>query len=718
MSHKSLEFRKILRFFLLTSVPFSVFAATTVLYDPASVDKGPFPSNVLTSADNRQSTGIRIDLPATNTCDPTSHAAVCSNSDLLDQLDGFSVNPRIMVCFSAAIDPGTLKAGIHIAPVSGGAAIPINQIIVDPTSHCAYAKPDHVLDQQSRYLLVVTDAVHDSTGHSVTEDDLFASCLTSRDSYCRGLQQALHGDPETASRVVAASLFTTMSATSWLEKARRFVDAHELPIVLPAGLPVSYQISDLRKMTWIPAQSGLPPQDIPLSALPGVGRVAFGLYFSPNFLNPSTETISFTPSNRPISGPSGYIPVSFHLFLPASPRPLGGYPVVVYGHGLGDSQFGAPTFIASTLAHYGFATLAFEIMGHGYGAGSVVKLTDTRGIVHTVATPGRGVLQQGNTTIGSTDGCIVQGAIAVRDCGLQSAVDLFALVDAIRRTAGLGLQVNPGRIYYVGQSFGSTFGTLFHAVEPNVHAAVINVGGGTSVDIARLAISARPLGEAYLAPLGLLNATTGNYEPPFGEAFSFGFNDNYVYRDEPPVVNTVDGALAIQAAFEAADWLGMLGDPLAFAPHLKTSPLAGVPPKATLFQFAQGDLEVPDPTNSALIRAADGQSTAWYLLFKKAAEEDPTLLTITIPGDQLPSLPHAILSNPTIFDEAGEESIALAEQDQVATFFGSDGNTNPNPNSFLEGPFAGQTLFVIPKRLPERLHYFQLPLLKQLLGQQ
>src|SRR5581483_5151478 len=226
--------------------------------------------------------------------------------------------------------------------------------------------------------------------------------------------------------------------------------------------------------------------------------------------------------------------------------------------------------------------------------------------------------------------------------GLQSAVDLFALGDAIRRTAGLGLAVNPSRIYYVGQSFGSTYGTIFHATEPNVKAAVIDVGGGTSVDIARLAITARPLGTAYLQGLGLLNVPPAPPEQPFGDAFTFGFNDNYVYRDEPPVVNTVDGAMAIQAAFEAADWVGMVGDPLAFAPHLKDSPLAGVPRKSTLFQFSQGDLEVPDPTNSALIRAADGQSMAWYLLFQKAAEQDPNLIFITIPGDQLPSLPHAI----------------------------------------------------------------------------
>src|SRR5581483_7159224 len=111
----------------------------------------------------------------------------------------FSVNPRVMVCFSGAIDPGTLKAGIHIVPASGGAPTPINQIIVNGEKTCAFAKPDHVLDQQSRYLLVVTDLVHDSAGRSVAADDAFTNCLASHDSYCRSLQQALHGPVSSAS---------------------------------------------------------------------------------------------------------------------------------------------------------------------------------------------------------------------------------------------------------------------------------------------------------------------------------------------------------------------------------------------------------------------------------------------------------------------------------------------------------------------------------------
>ncbi|HEY3453425.1 MAG TPA: Ig-like domain-containing protein [Bryobacteraceae bacterium] len=711
---------KLYLFFLASSFSLSVLAGqTTALYEPASLVVGPFPSNVTTVADPAQSTGLRVNLPSSNdACDPSVSPSVCSNSTLLNQLDGFSVNPRLMVCFSAAVDPATLHDGIHIISVGNGSLVAINQIVFDPASNCAFAKPNQVLSQQSEYLLTVTDSVHDAGGKKVKQDDRFKDCLRSSDAYCQALNNALNKvvqQPASANKVIAASLFTTMSATAWLEKARRFVDLTELPIVLPAGIPFSFKLSNLQKITWVPAQSGLPPQDIPLSALSAVDRIAFGLYLSPNFINPADGTIPVTPTNAAISGalplpgiPLGLIPVSFHIFFPPGPTPAGGFPTVIYGHGLGDNQFGAPTFIASTLAQKGFATLAIEITGHGYGAASVVKLTGSLG-THTVATPGRGILIPGKTQIGSTDGCIaLPPAVAVRDCGRQTAIDLVALVAAIRKTAGLGMQINPNRLYYVGQSFGGTYGTLFHAIEPDVKTAVLNGAGGTSVDVARLGITGRALSVGYLASVNpaLLNVPPAPPERYFHDVF----NDNYVFRDTAPVINNVPGAMAIQAAFEAADWLGMLGDPLSYAPHLKQSPLADVPAKSTVFQFGLADLEVPNPTESAVIRAAGAQSSSWFLRFDKAAAIAPDLVGVTDPstGLPLPILPHRVLSNPTIFSHPTETPLALAEQLQVGDYFASNGTTNPDPNQFLTGPFAGQSLFEIPAVLPEQLNYFQL----------
>jgi dienelactone hydrolase len=681
------SFMKPILLLALTSLP--VWAgSTTVLFQPLSTNVGPFPSNALTTSDSTQITGLRVQLPASSqVCDTSSAPSVCSNTSLLNELDGFSVNPRLMVCFSGPIDTNTLQAGISIIPLGGGSTVSINQIIYDSNSNCAFAKPNQVLNQQRQYLLLVNGTVRDASGQPVTADPMFATCLATPSGYCSALSQAVKNSVKLPASLVAASLFTTMSATTWLEEARSYVDGSA---TAPASILATFALSNVANITWVPQDNTgttAHQENVPVSALSGIGSIVFGTYLSPDFLFPLDGTIHTTPTAQGFPPPYFTVPISFHVFVPASPKPPNGYPVVIYGHGLADNQFGAPTYIASTLAQNGFVTLAFEIPGHGYGPGSVVNLTDLAGNVQSVPTPGRGVQLPGHTTIGPTDGCILPGAVAIRDCGRQTAVDLFALVKTIQVSPALNL--DPTRIYYVGQSFGGTYGTLFQAVEPKVTAAVLNAAGGTSVDVARLAITARPLGIGYLAALGLLNVPPAQPESPFNDPF----NDNYVFRDIAPVQTIVPGAMAIQAAFEAADWLGMLGDPLSYAPHLQSAlRLANVPPKSTLFQFGQGDLEVPNPTEFAVISAAGAQSSGWFFLFNKAvASGHPELLGITTPDvAPLPILPHRILANPTILPGgvAAELSIAFAEQQQVAAYLKSNGALNPDPNQYVTSPFS------------------------------
>jgi dienelactone hydrolase len=651
---------------------------------------------------------LRVQLPSSNDCVTNAAQSVCSNTSLLNQLDGFSVNSRIMVCFSAPINTNTLQSAINILPLSGGSAIPVNQVVYDPNSNCAFAKPNQVLNQQSQYLLVVSGTIQDTAGKVVSPDPAFATCLASNTGYCQALAQAISASaaPLASLKVAIVSLFTTMSATVWVQNAHAYIAANPPGAAEVLG---SFPLSGLTNITYVPSQSAAPPQALPLAFLGGVGSLDVGLFPSYDFLDPSNGSIPVSPTTSPVTPIlPGVIPVSFHLFLPASTKPSNGYPVVIYGHGLGDTQFGASTYIASTLAQQGFATLGFEITGGGYGQGSTLNLTLTGGTVVPLPAPGRGILLPGNSTIGPTDGCILPGALAVRDCGRQTAADLFSLVKAIQQTPSLGLDAT--RIYYVGQSFGGTYGTLFHAVEPTVSAAVLNGDGGPSTDVGRLAISARSLGIEYLESLGLLNVPPASPETYFNDSF----NDNYPFRDNPVLVNEVPGAMPIQAAFEAAEWLGMLGDPLSFAQHLKLLPLSGVPAKSVLFQFGLGDLEVPNPGESAVARTAGAQASTWYFRFDLAsvAYGHPELLSQTSPdAAPLPILPHRILANPSLFgNDPAETSIALAEQNQVAAYFLSNGTANPNPNQYVTAPFTpAMQLFQVPQTLPDQLNFLQIP---------
>src|SRR5262249_30065191 len=128
----------------------------------------------------------------------------------------------------------------------------------------------------------------------------------------------------------------------------------------------------------------------------------------------------------------------------------------------------------------------------------------------------------------------------------------------------------------------------------------------------------------------------------------------------------------------------------AYAPHLRRTPLAGVPPKSVIVQFGRGDRTVPNPAETALVRAGDLADRTTYYLHDLAFAEDPRVLRDA----------HNLLF--FITDPAGpsplEREICLGAQGQIASFFASDGQTiiQPEPARFFEVPIHGP--------LPEELN--------------
>src|SRR5262249_44001276 len=129
----------------------------------------------------------------------------------------------------------------------------------------------------------------------------------------------------------------------------------------------------------------------------------------------------------------------------------------------------------------------------------------------------------------------------------------------------------------------------------------------------------------------------------------------------------------------------------AYAPHLRKSPLVGVPAKSMIVQFAKGDTNQLNPTTTALLRAGDLADRATFYRHDLAFAEDPTL----------DRSPHQFLIR--VVDNPGERRIALAYQSQIAAFFASDGQEviHPEPARFFEVPIEGP--------LPEGLNYIQPP---------
>src|SRR5262245_54943613 len=112
-------------------------AGVVVRFAPGTPDVGPFPADALTIADAQQKTGRRMNLPLP---DCQAQRSACQDVAAINDLDGFSIAPRIQVRFSGAINPDTLREGVFLVVLNNltgeeyglawtGATIPLNQLI-------------------------------------------------------------------------------------------------------------------------------------------------------------------------------------------------------------------------------------------------------------------------------------------------------------------------------------------------------------------------------------------------------------------------------------------------------------------------------------------------------------------------------------------------------------------------------------------------------------
>jgi hypothetical protein len=94
--------------------------------------------------------------------------------DVLNTLDGFNLQPRVSVPFTGAIDVATVNSGnvffLSLGDTlggGGGQVVGINQVVWDPLTFTLHAESDELLDQHTRYALIVTDGIRDTAGDPV-----------------------------------------------------------------------------------------------------------------------------------------------------------------------------------------------------------------------------------------------------------------------------------------------------------------------------------------------------------------------------------------------------------------------------------------------------------------------------------------------------------------------------------------------------------------------
>jgi len=648
-----------------------LLAAAVLLLAPgvthAAVSAGtPFPTNLLTTPDGTQITGLRVDLPMP---DCATHPSDCDDVAVLDRLDGFNVQPRISIPFDGPIDPSTVSSAtvrLYDLGCLACAPIGIDQAVWEPAATTLHAESAEQLKQHETYLLVSTTGVRAADGSAIDRTSFLHDLNfgQTKDEHAKryrtALRDALHATG-TFTEAVAASVFTTQSITADLEKIRAQLGAST---PAPARASASFARSEITSIVWnrqATTSGPLSASFVPVPALdafPGsVGRVVFGTYDSPDYQTPAkvipaTGTLTGTPT------PQGTNTISYTLFLPSGTEPAAGWPVAIFGHGFTDSKQGAPWAVASSLAHSGIASIAVNVVGHGGGAGGNLTIVTPAGPT-VIPDGGRGIDQDGNGTIDSTEG--VNAAppdtlVSNRDGLRQTVIDLMQLVREIQ--VGLDVDANgtadldASRIFYAGQSFGGIYGLDFVALEPDLVAGVANVPGGPIIEIARLSPSFRPL-----VGLGLLGRTPSLYNAVPNPLFT-NFVENMPLRGEPIRIDTVPGASAIQELIDRNEWAQQSANPVALAPYVD-HPL--------IVQFARGDRTVPNPTTSALLRAGDLAGRATYFRNDIAGPG----------GTPLYPNPHTFLTG---IGNPATTLAALQAQAQIAAFFASNGALTIDPD--------------------------------------
>ncbi len=596
-----------------------------------------FPSNRLTVRDAYQLTGRRLDLPMPN-C--RRRPSDCNTVRLLNQLDGFDLDPRIVVQLDAPLPDAeglgrTLGKGrFFVRNVEGGDPIPVNRLVYDRRTLTLSGHPRRQLAERTTYRVTYDGAGPAST---TTFTTLSASRVLT--------QMRRQLDDGSAYRAAG------------IRKARRGL---RFDILKDGGRAV-FEAADvirIRRLNDRMPGEPLVAENV-LNTVIGARLYAFGSFDSPSWLTrnrhiPQTDTANERPRVR------GFDRVGFTMIVPRGEPPEGGWPVAIFGPGITRSKY--DLFLAADAnAARGLATVSFDPVGHAFGPRSKTAVT-------TASSGGEEVrfTAFGRATVLDANGVYdpvanvqapVQphrlGDIGLRDGLRQTAADVMAFSRAIGRGVDVdgdgNVDLRRRNVSLYAQSLGGIYGTMVTAVDDRLKVAALNVPGGPIADIARLAPAFRPNVAAALD--GRIPSLLNGGRDCFTESLPLWAEEA---ETEP-----ARGALKIQRALSRSIWLNRSGSPEAFAPRLLLHPLTDSAPKRVIYQYAFGDATVPNPTSATIMRAGRLASRTTYYR-----------------NDRTPTAefnPHGFLLDPRI---TGREQ----GQQQVLDFLVNNGRTVIDPD--------------------------------------
>lgn len=538
--------------------------------------------------------GVRLSLPIPSGT-PASQAQLLGG---LNTLDGFSTTAPLVSENSAtlaALDVGSLDAGSLAGSAGllkldgppallpdGGARLPDVRVCLNCASSLndagVLAQPEQLqwvpqtpLDEASRYAAWVTTAARDTQGRAVMAAPTFALVRLANPLVdatgastipvvstaqaqqlepvrrrFKGCLDRLEAAGRPRSSLALAFCVTTQSITTPIRAITAGVLASPLPTTVRWMADVTVATKASLTLAGVPhAQVG--------AILEGELTLPFALTGPSGVFNPSPAQWEARPAR-------------FTLTLPAAAAPTGGYPVVLFGHGLTRSRADL-LLIANALATAGLATIGVDTPFHG-------DRSDCRGLATPDSACADAVSQQCSPTTGRcvirapataapcdpmnngdltcfaanqgrclTTGACEGGAFALSSTGnvaisgnrFLDLVNLFATRDHFRHAgaadfaqvgrvlsatgtgslnARLGAltlgALDATQVHYAGQSLGSFNGAVFAAASPVASRVALNVAGADQVEVLLTAPGFATERAAFLGTLAASGLTPGS----------------------------------------------------------------------------------------------------------------------------------------------------------------------------------------------------------------
>ena len=504
----------------------------------------PFPTDLYFSG----STDGTLNIPAT---------PFLPNAATLNALDGYSTVATATARFSRPIDPGTITgATVRMIEVTVDnatkATIGVRGVRVFGTDYTARVAttvdsagstleivPLRPLTPSTGatnvgYLIVLTNGLQDTTGNTATPDrdyvaikNALPTCAAITSPSLNGicLLTGAHLQIAGALGLPAANVVLTFSYST---QATR--DSINIAAALAQPTPIVAQFTGLDL-------SGLN------AALPPIANVYVGALNIPYYHNPAAPltgswrgapftAVPGAPTTTHLSrfNPVPVVQASLNIplfvtvpnALSGQARPVAGWPVVIFQHGLRGNRTQSAA-IAAAYAAQGFVVAAIDIPLHG--------ITDTANPLYQGANERTFNLDLVNNATGApgADGSIdpsgthiinLTSLLTSRDNLRQAAVDIAQLsvsLPALDLDGDTVSDIDGSRVHYSGISLGGIVGTVANALPIATQSAFLNVPGGGIANLLRESAALSPSVNAGLAAAGLAQGTT-LYEQFFRDA--------------------------------------------------------------------------------------------------------------------------------------------------------------------------------------------------------